>query len=1379
MRKITAWMLALSVAFSLFAAGAKTTGVAAAAGALEGYITLTVEKFTLGQGYKLEPTRVPFYTGENGAAVIARVLGEENIKHTGTVDGAFYLSDVRDSVQEAHVPDYILEQIALGNETLGGRQDSEWLGEFDYTPMSGWMYEVNGEFPPVGLSAYLPHDGDVVRTQFTVWGYGADLDYSDGSGYIDSADKDELTALIGKVNGDPTRDTLLSDPAIAASYTHAYEVLENIESTQDSVDRALTELADGLGWDVVKPELAIAGIEDQSFLHAKQLSFQVTATDAGTPGIVPTVTLNGTALMPKDGQYTANLVVGANTIVVTAQDLAGNTALRTLTVYYGLSGIVGEQLGKNLAWIANTVKEPTFGTLGGEWSVLSLARGQYDMPASYYAKYYDNVVAKIAPLVAQNDGILDKSKSTEHSRLIVGLASIAKDPHHVAGFDATQALSDYDYVLKQGINGPIWALIAMDTRGYAFPAAAQGKKQATRENLIQYILNNEVKKGTEQAGGWGFSTVTADVDLTAMAMQALAPYYASDDSVRAAVDRAIVWLSAKQNNLGSFTNFGSTSSESIAQVVTALSALGIDSATDARFVKQDMSVLEALLSFGAPDGGFKHVLTGKVDSMATDQGTYALIAYARYTKSENRLYDMTDAVDPAAPKVIDLPLPDGLTPVVDIPLDTNDYSLTLYPYDQNKQVKVTIPADSESKVSLNTAADSNLPALSVTKGNVSAFIPQNTLIKSGDPSKVELLTTIDASDLTLKEKIGGIVASGMKLDSIAKAFAMGGTDRVTFDRFITLTFTGLNGKSAAYVENDQAHTIQKVADEAAGIETGKDEYAYDSGEDLIVKTKHFTQFVAYAEKSSDPSAGGGNGGTTGHVTLSIDKNTIGKGYVVAPERVELKENDTVWSVLSRVLDSKQIAYKYEFNPKYNSVYVQSIAGDGEFDHGNLSGWMYNVNGTYPDYGASLYKLKDGDSVQWRYTTDLGADLGHPYNGDSSGTGGGAGESTVVNVPDNATKDFVFAVEAGKSYSNGILVNIPDIQPKVFLDLNAVLKDMPKITVKRGDLTLEIPEHEALVKGESAIELFTKLDPTESGLQTLVRGGLASTERLKKIDSAFVLGAKDESFLFSSPVTITFKNAKDRKVGYIEDGKWTSIPLYADDAQGAAATKGTEKVAYAFVKGDNLIVKTNHFTTYVSYTIEGAESGGNMDMSKLFSDANAISSWAYDSMKDAVERGFVQGSNGKLNPKANLTRAEFAKLLVSVQELTATSGNAGSFKDVPETKWYYTYVNAASHAGLVNGYNGYFQPNDAITREQLATVIVKALNLKPATPAIPLSDMGNVSDWANADVQTVAASAFMQGQGGRFDPKGPVTREMATVVLMRAYRYKHSGTNGDV
>lgn len=110
------------------------------------------------------------------------------------------------------------------------------------------------------------------------------------------------------------------------------------------------------------------------------------------------------------------------------------------------------------------------------------------------------------------------------------------------------------------------------------------------------------------------------------------------------------------------------------------------------------------------------------------------------------------------------------------------------------------------------------------------------------------------------------------------------------------------------------------------------------------------------------------------VTLSVDLKTIGKGYIVAPTKVKIKDGHTVWEVLQAVLNAKGIAYEYEDYAQYGSVYVQSIDGEGEFDHGPGSGWMYNVNGIYPEFGCSLYKLHGGETIQWRYTTNLGEDL---------------------------------------------------------------------------------------------------------------------------------------------------------------------------------------------------------------------------------------------------------------------------------------------------------------------------------------------------------------------------------------------------------------------
>ncbi|HBV66805.1 MAG TPA: hypothetical protein DEF04_00460, partial [Clostridiales bacterium] len=173
-----------------------------------------------------------------------------------------------------------------------------------------------------------------------------------------------------------------------------------------------------------------------------------------------------------------------------------------------------------------------------------------------------------------------------------------------------------------------------------------------------------------------------------------------------------------------------------------------------------------------------------------------------------------------------------------------------------------------------------------------------------------------------------------------------------------------------------------------------------------------------------------------YITLSIDKKTIGKGYVMSPTKIEITPGETVWDVLKRELDKRGIEYKVSFNPRYNSVYIESIEGDGEMDHGQFSGWMYNVNGRYPDYGASLYELEDGDVVQWRYTTNLGVDLGEDNskwegtyirNGEASGIDGKTidvkAETKVVNneatskVTDKQIKDALAEAEKTEDVSS--------------------------------------------------------------------------------------------------------------------------------------------------------------------------------------------------------------------------------------------------------------------------------------------------------------------------------------------------------------------------
>ncbi|THF79509.1 S-layer homology domain-containing protein [Cohnella fermenti] len=235
----------LAVGLTSVAGGA--SAASQTANAPIGEVTMTVEKFTIGQGYYLEPTVVPFYAGDNGADLVLRALGEDNVKYQGATDTGFYLTGVKDSTLEANIPAYILSH--MSEEPTARESDDEWLGEYDYSPEGGWMSVVNNVSPDVGPSDYKPHEGDVIRYQFTVSGYGADFTTSEwAEGYATFANKDKLTTLVAGLNSSSAQAAKLAQADIKSAYDNAYDVLKNLESTQASVDAAYDRLAGLLDW---------------------------------------------------------------------------------------------------------------------------------------------------------------------------------------------------------------------------------------------------------------------------------------------------------------------------------------------------------------------------------------------------------------------------------------------------------------------------------------------------------------------------------------------------------------------------------------------------------------------------------------------------------------------------------------------------------------------------------------------------------------------------------------------------------------------------------------------------------------------------------------------------------------------------------------------------------------------------------------------------------------------------------------------------------------------------------------------------------------------------------------------------------------------------
>ncbi len=301
----------------------------------------------------------------------------------------------------------------------------------------------------------------------------------------------------------------------------------------------------------------------------------------------------------------------------------------------------GEILAQTAAYLSASVPDPGVSSIGGEWAVIGLARND-SLPADYAASYYSNLVRTLR----DTGGVLHRVKYTEYSRVALALSSLGFDPTDVAGYDVLSPLGDFDQVCWQGVNGPIWALIALDSRGYDAPTAPEGKRQTTRDALVDAILESEIS-----GGGWALSGSVPDVDMTAMALTSLAPYRASRADVAAAVERGLSVLSSLQGEDGGFGDAGSATSESCAQVVVALASLGIDPASDERFAKAGGSVLDALCAFAVPGGGFKHIADGEVNGMATEQGFYALVAYERLLSGKTSLFDMSDVASAVPPDV--------------------------------------------------------------------------------------------------------------------------------------------------------------------------------------------------------------------------------------------------------------------------------------------------------------------------------------------------------------------------------------------------------------------------------------------------------------------------------------------------------------------------------------------------------------------------------------------------------------------------------------------------------------------------------------------------------------------------------------------------------
>jgi len=320
----------------------------AAAGDIIGYATWSVEAFTIGQGYIVEPVRVPIKEGENSAVALIganaqikygkgtsssdSILGKSgfNFECTGKVASGFYFAAIKDGNKKLNIPDDVSTTVPLVlksalNENncstwLDSSDGANFLSEFTFSQGSGWMYSVNNVFPNVGLSDTYLSDGDVVRVQFTLW-YGSDIGGSSAmgggssTGFYNTADKGKLTALTAQINSG-NKKKLLTNAKIKAAYDSAYDVLQQLDTDQAAADSAYIELSEAMNLTPLESiSLNKTNLSLPKGASANLTVFYSPANTTDSKTVTWKSSDNGVASVSK-GRVTA---VGAGSAVITAK----------------------------------------------------------------------------------------------------------------------------------------------------------------------------------------------------------------------------------------------------------------------------------------------------------------------------------------------------------------------------------------------------------------------------------------------------------------------------------------------------------------------------------------------------------------------------------------------------------------------------------------------------------------------------------------------------------------------------------------------------------------------------------------------------------------------------------------------------------------------------------------------------------------------------------------------------------------------------------------------------------------------------------------------------------------------------------------------------
>ncbi|MCQ2408258.1 MAG: DUF4430 domain-containing protein [Oscillospiraceae bacterium] len=435
-------------------------------------------------------------------------------------------------------------------------------------------------------------------------------------------------------------------------------------------------------------------------------------------------------------------------------------------------------------------------------------------------------------------------------------------------------------------------------------------------------------------GGWSLAGDRGDPDVTAMTIQALAPYQQISE-IGSAIERGLDYLADVQLSSGAFQSFGAENPESTAQVWAALSTLGIDALSDPRFIADGNTLLDGILQFRLDDGSYAHALGCDRNNLATVQVYWALTA-AEMQQNGRNLYLPHGSPEWDAPSD---PSPDDTPAQTDAPKQNdapNDKPKQTFPAGQT--VSRTTAAAETNTASTGTTV---LSAAAATSGKTSGTAASTVSSVTETSPQSEIIHTTappDAPDISGSKypyRIPMTVGAAVVFSALAIFFI------IRKNRSLKTWLTLAGGMAAVTA--------------------------------LIwcIRIESPEQFY-----QTELRSGGGN------VLMSIRCDVIcgmdgserfpADGEIMPLTEFSIEENESALTLLYDAV--KAFGLQIEVNgvsgETVETAYVRGIASLYEFDFGDLSGWTYEVNGERPPVGCGAYVLHDGDRIDWIYTINL-------------------------------------------------------------------------------------------------------------------------------------------------------------------------------------------------------------------------------------------------------------------------------------------------------------------------------------------------------------------------------------------------------------------------